>query len=590
MMELTLDQALQQGVEAHKAGQVQDADRLYTAILKAQPKHPDANHNMGVLAVGVGKVEQALPFFKTALEANQSIAQYWLSYIDALIKLDRIANAKSVLDQAKDKGAKGDSFDKLEEQLEGLVPASATVSKSQDPPQAQLQALINMHSEGLLKSALAQACYLQRKFPRSTILLDIVGAIYQGMGQLDAAAKSYEKAIKIKPEAMTYYNKGVILQQQGRLTEALQAYNHCLKLKPIYAPAYYNIGKLLQNQNESEQAIQAYKKTISIQPHYSEAHNNMGMCLHKQGKLEEARLAYNEAIEKNPTYYEAYNNLGNSLKELGRLEAAINAYKKSLEIQPQYADAYSNMGTALQEQGKLEDAIQAYNKALAIKPDYGNAKHLLASLTGKTTNSAPRAYVEPLFDAYANKFDQSLVEKLAYNIPKILTDLTVKLHGSGSLGSIIDLGCGTGLTGLEIKRFCSNLEGIDLSNQMLSQARIKNVYDKLSHIDIIEYLSNVELDFDYFISTDVFVYVGDLSEVFRLIKSRNKKPGKLVFSTEHSEKDGFHLEKSGRYSHSKGFIENLCKKLSYSISHFSETNLRKDRGVFLTGGLYILDF
>ena len=87
MAELTIDQALQQGIEAHKAGQVQDADRLYTAILKAQPKHPDANHNMGVLAVGVGKVQEALPFFKTALEANPATAQFWLSYIDALIKL-----------------------------------------------------------------------------------------------------------------------------------------------------------------------------------------------------------------------------------------------------------------------------------------------------------------------------------------------------------------------------------------------------------------------------------------------------------------------------------------------------------------------
>jgi thioredoxin-like negative regulator of GroEL len=63
LMELTINQALQKAVEAHKAGKVQEADRLYTAILKAQPKHPDANHNMGVLAVGVGKVEQALPFF-----------------------------------------------------------------------------------------------------------------------------------------------------------------------------------------------------------------------------------------------------------------------------------------------------------------------------------------------------------------------------------------------------------------------------------------------------------------------------------------------------------------------------------------------
>ena len=86
-MELTIDQALQKGVEAHKAGQVQEAERLYTTILKAQPKHPDANHNMGILAVGVGKIQEALPFFKTALEANPNTTQFWLSYIDASSKL-----------------------------------------------------------------------------------------------------------------------------------------------------------------------------------------------------------------------------------------------------------------------------------------------------------------------------------------------------------------------------------------------------------------------------------------------------------------------------------------------------------------------
>ena len=116
-MELTLDQALQKGIEAHKAGQVQEADRYYTAVLKANPKHPDANHNMGALAVGVGKVETALPFFKTALEVNPTIVQFWLSYINALIKLGSIEDAKAVLEQAKRKGIKGDLFDQIENQL-----------------------------------------------------------------------------------------------------------------------------------------------------------------------------------------------------------------------------------------------------------------------------------------------------------------------------------------------------------------------------------------------------------------------------------------------------------------------------------------
>ena len=97
MTELTIDQALQQAIEAHKAGKVQEADRLYTAILKAQPQHPDANHNMGVLAVGVGKVARALPFFKTALASNPSKALFRLSYIDSLIKLGKLADAQSVL-------------------------------------------------------------------------------------------------------------------------------------------------------------------------------------------------------------------------------------------------------------------------------------------------------------------------------------------------------------------------------------------------------------------------------------------------------------------------------------------------------------
>ena len=85
-MKLSVDEALKKGVEFHKAGQLEKADRFYTAIPQAQPKHPHANHNMGVLAVGAGKPQEALPFFKTAVEASQSITQFWLSYIDTLIK------------------------------------------------------------------------------------------------------------------------------------------------------------------------------------------------------------------------------------------------------------------------------------------------------------------------------------------------------------------------------------------------------------------------------------------------------------------------------------------------------------------------
>jgi predicted TPR repeat methyltransferase len=100
----------------------------------------------------------------------------------------------------------------------------------------------------------------------------------------------------------------------------------------------------------------------------------------------------------------------------------------------------------------------------------------------------------------------------------------------------------------------------------------------------------VSLNFDYFISTDVFVYIGDLSDVFRLIKSSNKKGGKLAFSTEHYDGDSFFLEQSGRYSHSKKYIESLCKTFGYELRHFETQAIRKDKGEYITGGLYLLDF
>ena len=88
----------------------------------------------------------------------------------------------------------------------------------------------------------------------------------------------------------------------------------------------------------------------------------------------------------------------------------------------------------------------------------------------------------------------------------------------------------------------------------------------------------------------MFIYVGELSDIFKLIKSRNRRRAKLVFSTEHAEGKDFYLEKSGRYSHSKNYIEGLCIKYGYHLSHFEKTKLRKEKSEFLMGGLYLLDF
>ena len=115
-----------------------------------------------------------------------------------------------------------------------------------------------------------------------------------------------------------------------------------------------------------------------------------------------------------------YNNIGIALQKQNKLEEAIEAYNKAISIKPDHADAYNNMGIALKEQGKLEEAIEAYKKAISIKPDYADAQHMVSSLTGETTTSAPKKYIENLFDGYSKKFEETLVGNLEYKIPQLL--------------------------------------------------------------------------------------------------------------------------------------------------------------------------
>ena len=134
-MKLTVNEALQRGMAAHKGGKLQDAERLYRAILQSQPTHPDANHNLGVLAVSGNKSDAALPLFKTALTANPKKEQFWFSYIDALIKEQKLEAAKQVIEQVKSKGMAAGKLASFESQLIATNQAgeSQSVQKKKNP-------------------------------------------------------------------------------------------------------------------------------------------------------------------------------------------------------------------------------------------------------------------------------------------------------------------------------------------------------------------------------------------------------------------------------------------------------------------------
>ena len=427
--------------------------------------------------------------------------------------------------------------------------------------------------------------------PQNAISHFNMGKALSVIGNIEAAIASFKKALSIKPDyAEVHYCMGNVMHDNGDLEGAIISYKKALRIQPDYAHAYNNMGNALKNKGELGAAIVSYKQALKIKPNLTDTLNNLGHTLNQNGDTRAAMETFQQALNINPNYAATYKNIGSVLKENGNIEGALEAFKQALNIEPDCATTYGKIGTAFMEMGNTEVAIEAFKQVLNIEPGHLIAQHILAALTGKQTVSVPNNYIEELFDGYAAKFDDGLVKKLEYKLPKLIADLISKYQTDVSIGSILDLGCGTGLAGVEFKEFCHNIEGIDLSKKMLTEAKRKNVYDTLNHTGIIEYLSEATLDFDLFIAADVFVYVGELSEVFQLIKSRNKRKGMLVFSTEHTEKKGFFLEASERFSHSRGYIQGLCEEFDYKLLHFSKCNLRKEKGEILTGGLYLLEF
>ena len=407
-MELTIDQALQQGVVAHKEGKLQDAERLYRAILKSQPNHPDANHNLGVLAVAVGKPAEAVPLFKLALGANPKVEQFWFSYLDSLIKLERFDEAKLVLAEGKRAGVSSEKLEVLHQQIRISPPGDKKNTKKglrvsekrkrlaekkkgekrkarggssgAAPSQDQINHFIEHYQAGRFEEAKALAVSLTQQFPKHPFGWKVLGAVLKQTGRLVESQLPMQKAIELSPQdPEAHSNLGSTLQELGRSAEAEASCRQAITLKPDYAEAHSNLGVTLQELGRLDESEASYKQAIALKPDYTEAHYNFGVTLQELGKLDEAEASYKQAIALKPDHVEAHSNLGNTLKELGRLDEAEASYRQAIALKPDHVEAHSNLGNTLKELGRLDEAEASYRQAIALKPDHAEAHRNLAT-------------------------------------------------------------------------------------------------------------------------------------------------------------------------------------------------------------------
>ncbi len=379
----TTEQRLNLAVTQQQAGQLQDAERGYLAILQADPLHPVANHNMGVLAVQQNRADASLPYFVAALQADPACGHYWLSYIDGLFQAGQLEEARQVMELARQQGLQGPKVEELARRLGGEVAAGQPVrpERRAGPGNQEIDALVVLFGQGRYSEVAGLARLMTERYPEHEFGWKALGAVYKQMGQNEQALIPMQKAAALSPEDVeAHYNLGVVLQESGRLDEAQASCRQALRINPDYADAHGNLGVILQKSGRLLEAEASFRQALQINPAYAAAHCNLGNVLNDLGCFKEAAASLRRALQITPDNAEMHCNLGNILKEMGRLDEAEAAFRCALQINVDHADACFGLGKTLKELGRLDEAEVAYRQAIRLKPDNAPAHYNLGNL------------------------------------------------------------------------------------------------------------------------------------------------------------------------------------------------------------------
>ncbi|HEX8049218.1 methyltransferase domain-containing protein [Rhizobium sp.] len=287
------------------------------------------------------------------------------------------------------------------------------------------------------------------------------------------------------------------------------------------------------------------------------------------------------------------------LAESGEPASAAELMEQALELAPSWAAGWFNLATYREKAGNAEGAVTALNEVLALdEGDVFGARLKLAVLgAAELPEQPPSRYVERLFDDYADRFETSLVEKLGYSVPQKLSALIADTAClPARFRHAVDLGCGTGLFGPEIRARVDRLEGFDLSKGMLAKAAEKGVYDHLGQADLslAPPLSGVfdgglaPARADLITAADVLMYLGNLQGVMAIVAELSAPEALFAFSVEDAEEpEGYLLRDSLRFAHSEAYVRALLADHGFVVHNLVRSVIRMDGGKPVHGILFV---
>ncbi|HEX4106098.1 MAG TPA: PqqD family peptide modification chaperone [Rhizomicrobium sp.] len=272
------------------------------------------------------------------------------------------------------------------------------------------------------------------------------------------------------------------------------------------------------------------------------------------------------------------------LRETGKVQPAYLCGKRTVELKPEDWNAWYNLGEIAQCVGKRDEARDAYQKYLNAHPEDGEVEHLLIAL--KDDRPPPRASdraIQHIYKNFAASYESRMCEDLKYAGPERLQDGIRAVIGDRAGLTMLDLGCGSGLMGVNTKWRAADLTGVDLSPEMIELARARNIYDRLEVAEITGWLDEGEAPFDLIASSDCLIYFGDLGKIVTAAARRLKPGGLFAFSMERGNRFPFHLTDTGRYTHHPDHVREVAAQAGLEVAQVNEAFLRYEYGEEVMG-------
>lgn len=447
---------------------------------------------------------------------------------------------------------------------------------------------------GLAKQMTKAEEYCRRSVelqPRSAHARFNLANALQAQGKLKEAEAEYEAALQIDPGMVTGWS--MLAQTRVGLRkydEAEAAANHALTLNPRMGEAHYTLGLISDVLGETERARDHFREAARLLPGLPDAHWSLGLALMKLKEYSDAAESFQAVLEINPGLPKAHAVMGDCFYQRKLYGRAENCYRKALALDASNQEIRIGLAFTLKQMKRKDEYEEHLAEYLRNNPNDGRIQHLLAASRGETTSTAPADYVTAVFDSFADNFDTQLVDALNYHAPEQLCGMVnqITAPAANSL-DVIDIGCGTGLCAPLFRGMARTLHGVDLSPRMIEKARQRSLYDALEIGDIVTALKSKPDAWDLVISTDVFIYVGALEEVFAACSMALKPGGFFAFSVEAGDDSaGFVLRKSGRYAHASSYISALAVAAGFNEVERRTVVLRKEGLEDMQGYLFLL--